>query len=456
MPKVTNAFTTYMAKGNREDLANAIFNIDPVDTIFISLSDTRDISNVMFDWQTEKLPAVNGSNAQVEGFTAVRGPATPTVRVGNVAQLSERDATVSGTQQEADAAGKGEGEMAHQMALAGKALKRDMETILLSANPYNAGADDTTPRTTRGLEHWITTNAFYGATGANPVSATAVVTDGTPRAFTEALLGDTIQAAYDKGAEPDHLLMGSYIKRVFSTFEGRQQSRVTVGPDTIVAAADFYVSDFGELKAYPSRYMRPRTLIGWDPEYSKIAYYRKMVRKDLGIIGDADTKLLISEYGLQCSNEAAHFKIADLITSGPITLMAQGNNPARVIGGVTGVAATGDSIAYNADGTPKAYPPAADSPLGPDGRLRIATPQGDVTNFDGTTTGTVLSKEGDVVASPGAYTPVPYAGLNPAEPPPPVEPPTEPTRAKNGSTSASTKPAGGGKPAGGSTSSSAY
>ena len=63
MPKVTNAFTTYMAKGNREDLANAIFNIDPVDTIFLSLSDTRDISNVMFDWQTEKLPAVNGSNA---------------------------------------------------------------------------------------------------------------------------------------------------------------------------------------------------------------------------------------------------------------------------------------------------------------------------------------------------------------------------------------------------------
>jgi hypothetical protein len=305
-----------------------------------------------------------------------------------------------------------------------------METILLSATPYTAGADDTTPRTTRGLEHWITTNAFYGATGANPVSATAVVTDGTPRTFAEALLGDVIQAAYDKGAEPDHMLMGSYIKRVFSTFEGRQQSRVTVGPDTIVAAADFYVSDFGEVKAYPSRYMRPRTLIGWDPEYTKIAYYRKMVRKDLGIIGDADTKLIISEYGLQCSNEAAHFKIADLITSGPITLMATGVKPERVIGGVTGVAATGESTAYNADGTLKSAPDPEKplvfepAPLSPGLVATAATPPGDA---------------------------VPRAGENPADAPPPAPKTNGPT-----ATATAKPPAGGGRPSGGSTTGSAY
>lgn len=431
MPKVTNAFTTYMAKGNREDLANAIFNIDPVDTIFISMSDTRDISNVMFDWQTEKLPAVNGSNAMVEGFTAVRGPSTPTVRVGNVAQLSERDATVSGTQNAADAAGKGEGEMAHQMALAGKALKRDMETILLSAQPYNAGADDTTPRTTRGLEHWITTNAFYGATGANPVSATATVTDGTPRAFTEAVLGDAIQSAYDKGAEPDHLLMGSYIKRVFSTFEGRSASRINIEPDQILAAADFYLSDFGELKAYPSRYMRPRTVIGWDPEYSKIAYYRKMVRRDLGIIGDADTKLILSEYGLQMSNEAAHFKIADLITSGPITLAARGGSPERVIGGVTGMAASGETVAYNADGTPKVVVSNAPAPVPV--TLAPSEPVTEPAPLSPGLVATAAEPPGDAV---------PRAGENPADAPKAAAP----APAKNGGTA---KPADKPPPIGG-------
>src|SRR5580765_5874011 len=297
MPKVTNAFTTYQAKGNREDLADAIFNIDPVDTIFLSMSDTRSISNVMFDWQTEKLPAVNPTNSQIEGFQLTRSAATPTVRINNVAQISSRDATVSGTQEAADAAGKS-GEMSHQMALVGKALKRDMETILLSGHPYGAGVDDTTGRTTRGLEHWITTHAYYGAAGANPVSPTAPITPGGPRVFTEAMLADTIQATYDGGGEPDHLLMGSYIKRVFSTFEGRQDSRRTVDVDEVVAAVDFYVSDFGEIKAYPSRWINPATVIGWDPDFSKVAYYRKMDRIDIGTIGDATTKLILSEYGL--------------------------------------------------------------------------------------------------------------------------------------------------------------
>jgi hypothetical protein len=221
---------------------------------------------------------------------------------------------VTGTQEEADAAGKS-GEMSHQMALAGKALKRDMETILLSQQPRNDGADDTTARKTRGLEHWITTNVDYGAGGSNGANATTALTDGTQRAFTEGLLANTIQAAYDNGAEPDHLLMGSNVKRQFSTFTGRTASRVTIDQDEILAYADFYLSDFGELKAYPSRWIRSRTVIGWDPEYTKVAYYRKFVKVDIAKIGDAETKLILSEYGLQCSNEKAHFKIADLLTN---------------------------------------------------------------------------------------------------------------------------------------------
>jgi len=343
MPKVTNAFTTYQAKGNREDLADAIFNIDPVDTVFISMSQTRSLKNVMFDWQTEKLPAVNQNNADVEGFQLTRAASQPTVRIHNIAQISHRDATVSGTQDNVDAAGKS-GEMSHQIALKGKALKRDMEAVLLSGQAYNAGVDDTVARTTRGMEHWITTNAFYGATGANPVSETAPITPGTPRQFSEMMLADAIQQTYDGGGEPDILLMGSYNKRVFSTFIGRRNSRVAIDQGDIDAAADFYLSDFGEIKALPSRYISKPTVIGWDKEYTKVAYLRKMEKIDIGTIGDATTKMILSEYGLEMSNEAAHFKIADLTYSGPITLptgTALMSVPGAQIGGMYGTAATG-------------------------------------------------------------------------------------------------------------------
>jgi hypothetical protein len=62
MAKVTNAFTTYQATGNREDLSNAIYNIDPFDTPVMSAIRRRNVKNRRFDWQTEFLPAITPSS----------------------------------------------------------------------------------------------------------------------------------------------------------------------------------------------------------------------------------------------------------------------------------------------------------------------------------------------------------------------------------------------------------
>ena len=72
MAKVANAMTTYQAKGNREDLADRIYNIDPFDTPGVSMIGRRNVKNRTFDWQTENLPAVDLNNAQEEGFELVR------------------------------------------------------------------------------------------------------------------------------------------------------------------------------------------------------------------------------------------------------------------------------------------------------------------------------------------------------------------------------------------------
>jgi hypothetical protein len=326
MAKVTNAFTTYAAKGNREDLADAIYNIDPFDRPFMSIIGSRNATNRTFDWQTEALPALDRSNAKEEGFELSRAAATPTVRQSNVCQISSRDATVTGSQQSANPAGK-RSEMSHQMALVGKALMRDKEAILCSEQPRNDGEDTTpTARKTRGAEHWIMTNTSYGAgttPGANPSSPTAPITDAsTPRDFTEILLTDVIQMAYENGAEPSVLLMGPYQKRVFSTFKGRADSERAVPVNEVIAAVDIYKSDFGNMKALPSRWVRTKTVLGIDPQYFKQANYRRLETSDIAKIGDAETKMLVTEYGLECSNEKAHFKIADLTTTGNAGLTA--------------------------------------------------------------------------------------------------------------------------------------
>jgi len=67
MAKVTNAFQTYDATSDREELSNTIFNIDPSSTPFMSALGTKNVSNVVFDWQTENLPSVSATG-EIEGF----------------------------------------------------------------------------------------------------------------------------------------------------------------------------------------------------------------------------------------------------------------------------------------------------------------------------------------------------------------------------------------------------
>jgi Family of unknown function (DUF5309) len=311
MAKVTNAFATYSAAANREDLSNIIYNIDPADTPFMSMAGRRNISNRLFDWQTESLPNVDTSNAKEEGFELSRAAATATVRVSNSTQISSRDATVSGSQEQSDAAGK-RSEMAHQMALVSKALKRDMESILCQNQARNNGNDSGTARKTRALEHWIQTNKSTAA-GYSYTNETTALTDGTtPRAITETMLNDTLEACYTNGAEPTIMLVGPGQKRKVSAFVGRSGSQIPVSKAEVVNTVDLYRSDFGDIKVMPTRWNRNRTALLLDPEYVAVAYFRNFKTVDIATIGDAETKMIVVEYGLEMKNEKAHGKIADL------------------------------------------------------------------------------------------------------------------------------------------------
>jgi hypothetical protein len=311
MAKVTNAFDTYTATADREDLSNIIYNISPMQTPFMSSIGTRNVKNVVFDWQTESLPTPSGTG-QLEGFELSRAASTATARVSNVCQISYRDATVTGSQDASDAAGK-RSEMAHQLAIMAKALKRDMEEALCQAGAKTTG-DATTARQTGGFESWITTNDSRGTGGAS-TGGGAAPTDGTQRALTETLLKDVLELMFASGAEPNLAICGPHNKQVISGFTGRSQARQMVDANTVEASVSIYSSDFGELKIVPSNRSRERSLLLVDPEFAKVSYLRSFDTIDIATIGDAETKMIVVEYGLEVSNEAAHGVVADLNVS---------------------------------------------------------------------------------------------------------------------------------------------
>jgi hypothetical protein len=61
--------------------------------------------------------------------------------------------------------------------------------------------------------------------------------------------------------------------------------------------------------------MRQRTCLLIDPDMVKVAYLRKFVRFPLGKTGDGDTRVILSEYTLEMSNERAHGVVADMTTA---------------------------------------------------------------------------------------------------------------------------------------------
>ena len=311
MAKVTNAFDTYSATADREDLSNIIYNISPMQTPFMSSIGKRNINNVVFDWQTESLPTPSAAG-QLEGFELSRSTATATTRVSNVAMISKRDATVTGSQDASDPAGK-RSEMAHQLAIMSKALKRDMEEALCQKGAKTTG-NATTARVTGGFESWITSNDSRGTSGAS-TGGGAAPTDGTQRALTETLLKDTLQLCFENGGEPSMAICGPHNKQVISGFTGRTQARQMIDANTVEASVSVYSSDFGELKIVPSNRSRERSLLLVDPEFAKVSYLRDFQTVDIATIGDAETKMIVVEYGLEVSNEAAHGVVADLSTS---------------------------------------------------------------------------------------------------------------------------------------------
>jgi hypothetical protein len=310
MAKVTGSFTTYDAAGNREGLADFIANISPTDTPFLTAIEKTTATNVLHEWQTDALDAVNTTNAVLEGDEVSRSTAAATARLHNYCQISRRDATVSGTQRTTLSAGR-EDELAYQIEKRSRELKRDMEAILTRNQGETAG-NATTPRKLRALESWLSTNANRGVSGANATAATASPTDGTQRDITEAMLKDVMQKCFNAGGQPTMLMVGPVNKQKSSTFAGRSYAKADVAPDVILGAASLYASDFGDIKIQPNRFQRERTAFLIDPRYAAVAFFRPFTQFELAKVGDADSAVVLAEYTLEMRNEAAHGVIADL------------------------------------------------------------------------------------------------------------------------------------------------
>lgn len=313
MTTPTDTTSTYDAIGNREDLSDIIYDISPTTTPFISGISHGTATATNHEWQTDSL-ATAANNAVIEGEDATTTAATPTVRLGNNTQISDKVPRVTRTQRQIDSAGRGD-ELDYQILKMGKELKRDMETALLANKPKVTGSTSVA-RELAGVPSWINTNSNFGAGGADPTGdGTDARTNGTQRAFAEADLKLVLSAIWDEGGEPDIIMTGSFNKQAMSSFSGNATRTVDASDKRLTTAIDVYVSDFGELSVMPNRFMRARDAIVFDMDMWALASIAEFMETPIAKTGDSDRVQLLSEYTLEARNEAGSGIIADLTTA---------------------------------------------------------------------------------------------------------------------------------------------
>ena len=315
----SNTIQTMTRVGNREDLDDIISNISPTDTPFLTAIGTSTAAAVYTEWQTDALVSANPNNYTVQGDDLANENRPATTRLGNYTQIFKKVVGTSTTQQAVKAAGRSN-EHQYQLAKAGKELKRDMEarfTGNYAAVPPTASVEGESA----GALAFMRTNASRGAGGADPTLSgstsgypNAPATNGTQRAFTEALLKTAISQAWNAGGEPTMVIMSLLQKQTAATFGGLAQQRRETGDSRlkIIAGADIYVSDVGELMFVPDRFCSQRDALVVDPSLWKVATLDPMQRRKLAVTGLADRDAMYCEKTLICLNDAGNAVVADL------------------------------------------------------------------------------------------------------------------------------------------------
>lgn len=312
MAQVANTFATFASNRVREQLMNDIWNVSVSDTPFVKLIGKESVDDPFVEWLTDTF-AAGAANKVEQGNQSTIVSVSPTSRLSNRTQISEKTFGITGTQEVVEKAGN-KSERNYQLSKKMVELKKDIEFGCLQNTTAIAASAGVAPQA-RGLFGFIDTNVSLGASGvkAAPVTNTAAV-DGTQRAFTETLLKTVLQNMFDTGADIDstYILLPSTQRTVFDAFLAGTTRFDKAEDKTLTATLEIYIGPFGRVKTVNARHMRQREVAIINPEYLALGMLRNMKDTELAKIGDTQNVLVNAEWTLLCKNTVAHAGILDL------------------------------------------------------------------------------------------------------------------------------------------------
>lgn len=295
----TNAFQTYQAVGNYEDMIDVVTMISPVDTYVLSSTASVQAENTYHEWTKDALAAA-AANAVIEGDDASAAAVTPKTRVGNYTQIVRKSWVLSDTQVAVNTTG-GDEETRQKMKNS-KELAKDIEYALVINASAVSGASGTA-RQLKGILGWITTTNITGTATSN-------------ESLTTTMFLDALQGAWGQGGEPSVALCGTTQKRaITSLYASTNQLNIQAEAGKAVSRISIIDTDFGPVEVRLHRQMNTTAsdkMVILDMKLWRKAWLRPIKAEELARTGSARKYMMEAELTLEALAEEGNAKITQL------------------------------------------------------------------------------------------------------------------------------------------------
>ena len=308
-------FKTSDQVGERESLSDVISRIDPDETPIFSNAKKEQTKAVTHEWLVQDLAAAANDNYVAEGADYSYVNPTAVTRLGNVHQISVQAASVSGTLDAVDKAGR-DRETAYVKIIKGVEQRRDIEKALCKVEAKSASD----PRKAGKLASYMTNQSVVSpSTTATGDGSNVSDLAGTNAALSLAKSDTAMKAAYIDGGQPDMMVVSPTNKVVFSDLNSgsavTNQLHMTSPKDaTIIGSVSMYLTDFGMLNVTIDRFNEDDRIFLLDSDYYSIGHLpgRMFSVSDVAPTGDATKFSIVSEWTLIMKAPKAHAWVADL------------------------------------------------------------------------------------------------------------------------------------------------
>lgn len=334
-----------------EDVMQKIWDISRIPLPFTDAVGTgKAVKNSYHTWTKDSQAAPDTANARVDGADATTNKAAGGSRVGNHCQISDKLVEVTERANAVDTIGRAN-EMAYQIGMRQRDLRRDIEAIALMPQASRADNGDSTAGLVGTFPSWLTSNTDVGAApgadggfGAVTPGIVTAPTAGDARALQTDTIKDMVESVYLNNGNVSLLMTVPQIIRRLNNYAIANPTDFGIATPTANISGSggkveqtgqgfmkVWVTDFGTTVTLVSNRLQ-QTYASGDSEPSQVADLflidTGMVEfcdlipehtEALGKAGTADKKQISRQWSLRVMDEKAHAVIRDLTPTGTVT-----------------------------------------------------------------------------------------------------------------------------------------